>query len=75
MGAPEAILSLHKQLAAARTEHDKTFLQRRIDATDREIDRLVYDLYGLTDRNTLPAVEERHVWGRRAPAQIGRAHV
>jgi hypothetical protein len=24
-------------------------LQRRIDPTDREIDRLVYELYGLTD--------------------------
>jgi hypothetical protein len=24
-------------------------LQRQIDATDREIDRLVYDLYGLTE--------------------------
>ena len=43
------MLALHKQLAAARAEHDKTLLQRRIDATDHEIDRLVYDLYGLTD--------------------------
>ena len=24
-------------------------LQRQIDATDRQIDRLVYELYGLTD--------------------------
>jgi hypothetical protein len=24
-------------------------LQRQIDATDRQIDRLVYDLYGLTE--------------------------
>ena len=24
-------------------------VSRRIDATDREIDRLVYELYGLTD--------------------------
>ena len=28
---------------------DKTRLQRQIDATDQEIDRLVYDLYGLTE--------------------------
>ena len=33
----------------ARTEHDKTTLQRQIDATDHQIDRLVYELYGLTD--------------------------
>ncbi len=31
------------------TQHDKTTLQRQIDATDTEIDRLVYDLYGLTE--------------------------
>ncbi len=26
-----------------------TRLQRQIDATDQQIDRLVYELYGLTD--------------------------
>jgi hypothetical protein len=26
----------------------KAIIQRQIDATDAEIDRLVYDLYGLT---------------------------
>ncbi|MCG3126008.1 MAG: hypothetical protein CHACPFDD_00836 [Phycisphaerae bacterium] len=35
--------------AAARTAHDKTALQRQIEATDRQIDRLVYELYGLTE--------------------------
>ena len=35
-------------MASAKTDHDKTVLQRQIDATDREIDGLVYDLYGLT---------------------------
>ncbi len=35
---------------AARTAQDKTALQRQIDATDREIDRLVYELYGLTEQ-------------------------
>jgi hypothetical protein len=44
----ERMLALHKQLAAAKTDHDKTALQRQIDATDRQIDRLVYELYGLT---------------------------
>lgn len=32
----------------ARTEHDKAALQRQIDTTDKQIDRLVYELYGLT---------------------------
>ena len=34
---------------SARTAHDKTLLQRQIAAADRQIDRLVYDLYGLSD--------------------------
>ncbi len=43
------MLDLHKQLAAANTPRDKTFIERRIRDTDRQIDRLVYDLYALTD--------------------------
>jgi hypothetical protein len=45
----EQMLALHKQLADARTDHDKNLIQRRTDATDRLIDRLVYELYGLTE--------------------------
>ena len=45
----ERILTLHKQLAAAKTPTEKTFFQRQIETTDREIDRLVYELYGLTE--------------------------
>ena len=45
-----AILDLHKQLAAARTADEKTALQRLIAVTDSEIDRLVYDLYDLTEK-------------------------
>jgi hypothetical protein len=45
----ESMLSLNKQLAAANTGHEKTSLQRQIDATDRQIDQLVYELYGLTN--------------------------
>jgi len=44
----EQMLSLHKQLAVAKTPDDKTRLQRQIDATDHQIDQLVYELYGLT---------------------------
>ena len=36
-------------IAAARTAHDKTLLERQIAATDRQIDTLVYEIYGLTD--------------------------
>ena len=43
------MLDLHKRLEKAKAPDDKTKLQRQIDATDQEIDRLVYDLYGLTE--------------------------
>jgi len=42
-------LSLHKQLKEARTPHEQTSLQRQIEATDGQIDALVYELYGLTE--------------------------
>ena len=44
-----SMLDLHKQLAVARTADEKTALNRMIDSTDHEIDRLVYELYELTD--------------------------
>ena len=48
VAAVEQMLSLHRQLAAARTPQEKTSYTRLIAATDAQIDRLVYDLYGLT---------------------------
>ncbi|HNT26617.1 MAG TPA: TaqI-like C-terminal specificity domain-containing protein [bacterium] len=45
----EKMLALHKQAAAARTPQEKTAIDRQISATDAQIDRLVYDLYGLTE--------------------------
>ena len=53
----DQMLELHKQLASARTDHDKTVIQRQIDATDRQIDQLVYELYGLTEEE-IKIVEE-----------------
>jgi hypothetical protein len=37
-------------LGQVKTGHEKTALQRQIGATDRQIDRLVYALYDLTDK-------------------------
>jgi hypothetical protein len=45
----EKMLALHQQLAAAKTPQDTAQLQRQIDATDKQIDQMVYALYGLTD--------------------------
>ena len=41
--------SLTAKLASARNPDEKTRLLRQFDATDRQIDHLVYDLYRLTD--------------------------
>jgi hypothetical protein len=45
----ERMLDLHKQLAEARMPQAQTLLQRQIEVTDRQIDRLMYELYGLTE--------------------------
>jgi hypothetical protein len=45
----DTMLRLHPRLAAAQTAHDREMIQRQIDATDKQIDALVYQLYGLTD--------------------------
>jgi hypothetical protein len=44
----DSMLALHRQLAAAKSAAQKAIIQRQLDATYAEIDRLVYDLYGLT---------------------------
>ncbi len=44
----ESMLALHRQSAAARLPDEKERLERQIQATDRQIDALVYELYGLT---------------------------
>jgi hypothetical protein len=45
----EGMLELHKQLPAARTPDAKDRIQRQITAADKQIDTLVYELYGLTE--------------------------
>ena len=43
------MLNLHTPKAAARTPQEETALARPRAATDAQIDRLVYELYGLTE--------------------------
>jgi adenine-specific DNA-methyltransferase len=45
----EAMLKAKKELAKAKTDKDKTYYENKCAALDRQIDRLVYDLYGLTE--------------------------
>ena len=54
----QTMLNLNKQLAGAKTSHEKTALRRQIDATDRQIDNLVYKLYDLTEKE-IAIVEKR----------------
>jgi len=42
------MMSLQQRYATARIKHDKTSIRREIEATDKQIDQLVYELYGLT---------------------------
>lgn len=44
----DRMLDLHKRLATAKSPLDKERLPREIESTDRQIDQLVYELYGLT---------------------------
>ena len=67
----EEMLSLHKQLASARTDHEQTSLKRQIDATDRRIDRLVYDLYDLTEEE-IRIVENVRSTGQRRIIDKGK---
>ncbi|MDD3753533.1 MAG: Eco57I restriction-modification methylase domain-containing protein [Methanobacterium sp.] len=45
----EHMLKLNKDIETARTPQDKELIQRQIDATDKQIDALVYELYGLSE--------------------------
>ena len=45
----ERMLTLHAQLAKAKAPPVRTGTQSQIESTDREIDRIVYELYGLTE--------------------------
>jgi hypothetical protein len=46
------MLKLHKDLPKAKTPHEQESLKRTIAATDKAIDGLVYELYGLTEQES-----------------------
>jgi CII-binding regulator of phage lambda lysogenization HflD len=43
------MLAMNKKLTEAKTPQAKNVLQRQIEATDKQIDQLVYELYNLTE--------------------------
>jgi type I restriction-modification system DNA methylase subunit/predicted type IV restriction endonuclease len=44
-----SMLDIRQKLPLARTDHEKTIIQRQIDSIDQRIDELVYELYCLTE--------------------------
>ena len=48
VGLVQTILNLNSQLQKSTSDSLKNNISRQIDATDRKIDQLVYELYGLT---------------------------
>lgn len=53
----EFIDPFFEELAAAKVLADKTQIQRQIDVTDKQIDKLVYQLYDLTEEE-IKIIEE-----------------
>ena len=51
------MLDMKTQLAKAQTDKEKTYYENNCSALDRQIDRLVYNLYGLT-QDEIRIVEE-----------------
>ena len=45
----DQMLAAKGQLAGARSDKDKDFYDKKCAALDRQIDALVYELYGLTE--------------------------
>ncbi|MFH2121097.1 MAG: hypothetical protein ABIJ25_11975 [Pseudomonadota bacterium] len=49
VGLVDKMLALTPKLRGATSESEKAALQNAVTTTDAEIDRLVYELYGLTE--------------------------
>lgn len=54
----ERMLSLYKRLVEAKIPQDQRVIQQQIAITDQQIDKLVYELYGLTEEE-IKIVEEK----------------
>ena len=56
----ERMLELHRKLAAAAVPADRDLYRRQIESTDRQIDALVYELYGLTEEEIRVVEGQNH---------------
>ncbi len=55
----DSMLALHQRFGTAKSDAQRQVIRRQTTATDREIDRQVYDLYGLTDEEIAVVAEAR----------------
>ena len=53
----KGLLSLKNDLIPTKSSHERSVIERQIGATDREIDKLVYQLYDLTE-DEIKIIEE-----------------
>ena len=53
----QSMLDLNKRVGEMKAGHERTVIERNIAATDRRIDKLVYELYALTPKE-IRIVEE-----------------
>lgn len=51
------MFEFNKQFNKAKSENEKSIIQRHLDGTNDQINRLVYELYGLTEKE-IAIVEE-----------------
>ena len=63
----QRMLALSEQLAEAKSPPAKTPVERQMQATDAEIDRLVFELYGLTEGESQIAGGEATQWDLHEP--------
>ncbi|MDG6221569.1 MAG: TaqI-like C-terminal specificity domain-containing protein, partial [Candidatus Thermoplasmatota archaeon] len=49
VGLVDRMLALHREREDVRDGHARELIERQIEATDAQIDRLVYELYDLTN--------------------------
>jgi hypothetical protein len=53
------------KLRAAKSDSEKAVLQNAVTATDQQIDALVYDLYGLTEKE-IKLIEDSQIESPKA---------
>ena len=69
----EQNLTAHKQAASALSDKDKDFFGNKCSTLDRQIDALVYELYGLTPEEV--QIVEGNTTDHAAPSQPSESQV